>query len=90
MLYIPFHSCYVVISLQHAVGTIIILLVIGGVACLEDKWVDVVGLHNMCVPIIEVDVVANKEEDLGVHLAKSTGPNEETRCLHTAIHVHIS
>ena len=90
MLYLPFHSCYAVISLQHAVGTIIIWLVIGGFACLEDKWVDVVRLHNICDPIIKLAVMAVKEEDLGFHLAISTGPTEETHCLHSAIPVDIS
>ena len=78
MLSMPFHSCYAVISLQHALWPIIIWLVICGVAFLEDKWVDVVGLHNICGPIIEVAVMAIKEEDLGVHLARSTVPTEET------------
>ena len=73
MLSLPFHSCYAVVSLQHEVGPIIICLVIGGVACLEDKWGDVMGLQNICGPIIEVAVIAVKEEDLGVHLARSTG-----------------
>ena len=90
MLSLPFHYFYAVISLQHAVGPIIIWLVIGGVACLEDKWGDVVGSHNMCGPIVEVAVMEVKEEDLGVHLARSTGPTEETYCLHPAIPVHIS
>ena len=90
MLSLPFHSCYAVISLQHAVGPIIIWMVVGGVTCLEDKLGDVVGLQNMCGPIIEVAVMAVKEEDLGVHLARSTGPTEETHCLHPAIPVHIS
>ena len=44
----------------------------------------------MCGPIIEVDLMAAKEEDLGVHLDISTGPTEETHCLHPAILVHIS
>ena len=90
MLSLPFHFCYAVISLQLEVGPIIIWLVIGGVACLEDKWGDVVGSQNMCGPIIEVAVVSVKEEDLGVHLARSTGPTEETHCLHPDIPVHMS
>ena len=44
----------------------------------------------MYVPIIEVAVMAVKEEDLGIHLARSTGPTEETHCLHPSIPVHIS
>ena len=44
----------------------------------------------MCEPIIEVVVMAVKEEDLGVHLARSTGATEETHCLHPAISIHIS
>ena len=82
--------CCVVISLQLEVGPIIIWLVIGGVTCLQDKWGDVVGSQNMCGPIIKVAVMAVKEEDLGVNLARSTGPTEETHCLHPAIPVHIS
>ena len=73
MLSLPFHFCYSFIYLQLEVGPITIWLVIGGVACIEDKWGDVVGLQNMCGPIIEVAVIAVKEEDLGVHLARSTG-----------------
>ena len=46
--------------------------------------------ENICGPIIEVDVVAVKEEDLGVDLARSTGPTEETHCIHPAIPVHIT
>ena len=61
MLSLPFHFCYGVISLQLEV------------ACLEDKWGDVVGLQNMCGPITEVAVMAVKEEDLGIDLASSTG-----------------
>ena len=90
MLSLPFRFCYAVISLQLKVGPIIIWLVIGGVACLQDKWGDVVGLQNMCGAIIKVAVMAVKEKDLGVHLARSTGPNEDTYCLHPAIPVHIS
>ena len=90
MLSLPFHFCYAVISLQLEVGPIIIWLVVGGVACLEDKRGDVEGSQNMCGPIIEVAVMAVKEEDLGVDLASSTDPTEETHCLHPAIPVLIS
>ena len=90
MLSLPFHSCYAVISLQHAVWPIIIWLVIGGVACLEDKWGDVVGSEKMCGPITKVAVMAVKEEDLGVDLASSTVPTEETYLLHPATPVLIS
>ena len=78
MLSMPFHFFYDVISLQLEVGSIIIWLVVGGVACLEDKWEDVVGLQNMCGPIIEVAVTDIKEEDLGFDIAIYTGTNEET------------
>ena len=87
---LPFHFCCAIISLQFQVGPVIIWLVAGGVACLEDKWVDVVGSEKMCGPIIEVAVMAVKEEDLGVDLSRSKGPNEKTRCLHPATPVHIS
>ena len=90
MLYLPFNFCYAVISLQIEVGPIIIWLVVGGVACLEDKWGDVVGSQNMCGLIIKVAVMAVKEEDLGVDIAISTGPTEETHLLHPAIPIHIS
>ena len=90
MLYMTFNFCYAVISLQLQVGPIIIWLVVGGVACLEDKWGDMVGSEKMCVPIIEVAVMDAKEEDLGVYLASSTGPTEETHCIHPSIPVHIS
>ena len=43
VLSLPFHFCYAIISLQIEVGPVIIWLVVGGVACLEDKWLDVVG-----------------------------------------------
>ena len=43
----------------------------------------------MCGPIIEVDVMAVKEEDLGVDLDISIGPTENNHCLHPAIPVHI-
>ena len=87
---LPFHFCYAVISLQLQVGPVVIWMVLGGVACLEDKWGDVVGSQNMFGPIIEVAVMAIKEEDLGDDLASSTGPTEETHCLHPDIPVHIS
>ena len=90
MLYLPFHFCYAVIYLQLEVGPIIIWLVVGGVACLEDKLGDVVGSYKMCGRFTKVTVMDVKEEDLGVHIASSTGPTEETRCLHPAIPVHIS
>ena len=44
----------------------------------------------MCGPIIEVAVMAVKEEDLGVDLAISTGPTKETHFRHLAIPVYIS
>ena len=90
MMSLPFRFFFAVISLQHAVGPIIIWMVIGGVTCLQDKWGDVVGSKNMCGPIIEVAVMDVKEEDLGVHLARSTGAIKETHCLHPAIPIHIS
>ena len=90
MLSLPFNFCYAVISLQLEVGPIIIWLVVGGVTCLDDKWVDVVVFKNMCGPIIEVAVMDVKEEDLGVDIASSTGPTEETHYLHPDIPVHIS
>ena len=89
MLSLPFRFFYAVISLQLEVGPIIIWLVIGGVTCLQDKWGYVVGLKNMCGPIIEVAAMAVKEEDLGVHLARFTGARKETHCLHPAIPIHI-
>ena len=66
MLSLPFHFCYAVIYLQLQVGPVIIWLVVGGVACLEDKWGDVVGSEKMCGPIIKVAVIAVKEEDLWI------------------------
>ena len=60
------------------------------VTCLEDKWGDVVGLEKMCGPIVKVAVMDVKGEDLEFHLARSTGPTEETHCLHPSIPVHIS
>ena len=50
MLSLPFRFFYAVISLQLEVGPIIIWLVIGGVACLEYKWGDVVD-HRMCATL---------------------------------------
>ena len=38
VLSLSFHFFYAVISLQLQVGPVIICLVVGGVACLEDKW----------------------------------------------------
>ena len=90
MLYLPFIFCCAVISLQLEVGPIIIWMVIFGVTFLQDKWGDVVGSKNMCGPIIDVAVMAVKEEDLGVHLARYTGARKETHCLHPAIPIHIS
>ena len=57
MLSLSFNFCYVVISLQLQVGTVIIWLVAVGVACLEDKWGDMVGSEKMCGPIIQVAVM---------------------------------
>ena len=90
MLSMPFHFFYAVISIQLQVGPVIICLVVIGVTCLEDKWGDVVGTEKMCGPFIEVAVMAIKEEDLGVDLASSTDPTEETHCLPLSILVHIS
>ena len=90
MLSLLFHFCYGVIYLQLQVGPIIIWLVVGGVTGLEDKWGDVVVSEKMFGPIIKVVVMAFQEEDLGIELDRSTGPTEETHCLHPAIHVHIS
>ena len=42
------------------------------------------GLKKMCGHIIEVAVMAVKEEDLWVELDSSTGLNEETHLLHPA------
>ena len=66
MMSLPFDFFYAVISLQLEVGPIIIWLVVGGVACLEDKWGYVVGSQNMCGPIIGVDFMAVKEEDMWI------------------------
>ena len=90
MMSLPFDSCYAIISFQPEVGTIIMWLVVSRVFSLEYKKVYVVVSEKMCGPIIEVAVMAVKEEDLGVHLARSTGPTEDTHCLHPAIPVHIS
>ena len=90
ILSLPFQFFYAIISLQLEVGTIIIWLAVGVVAGLEDKWGDVVGLEKMCVPIIEVDDMAVKEDEMLIELASSTGPTEDTCCLHPAINVHIS
>ena len=79
MLSLPFHFCYVVIYLPLHAGPVIIWLVVGGVACLEDKWGDVVVSEKMCGPFIEVAVMAVKEECLGVELASSTGNTKDTR-----------
>ena len=49
-----------------------------------------VGSEKMCGPIIEVAVMAVKEEDLWIELASSIGPTEETNLLHPTIHVNIS
>ena len=68
MLSMPFYFCYAVISIQLQVGPVIICRVAGGVACLEDKWGDVVGSEKMCGPFIGVAVMSIKEEDLGVSL----------------------
>ena len=77
MMSIPFHFCYAVISLHLQVGPVIMWLVVGGVACIEDKWGDVVGSENMCGLFIKVAFMAIKEIDLGVDLDSSTGPTEE-------------
>ena len=90
MLFLTFQFCYAAISLQLEVGPIIIWLVVGGVAGLEDKWGDVVRSEKMCGPIIDAYLMAVKEEDLLIDLASSTGPNEENNCLHPAITINIS
>ena len=74
MMSLPFNFCYSVISLQLQVGPIIICLVVDGVACPGDKWGYVVILENMCGPIIEVAVMALKDEDMGVDLDIYTSP----------------
>ena len=68
MLSLPFRFCHAVIYHQLEVGPIIIWLVIGGVTCLQDKWGDMVGLNNMCGPIIEVDVMASAVYQVAVTL----------------------
>ena len=78
MLYLPFHFFYAVISLLIQVGPVIIWMVVGGVACLDNKWGDVVGLDKICVPIIKGAVMEVKEENLGVEIASSTCPTLET------------
>ena len=50
------------------VGPVIIWLVIGGVAFIEDKWVYVVVSEEICGPIITVDFLTVKEEDQGLIL----------------------
>ena len=90
MLPLPFQFFYAIISLQIEFGTIISELVVGGVAGLEDRWGDAVGSEKICGLIIEVAVLVVKEEDLWIDLASSTGPTEETHCLHPSIPVHIS
>ena len=90
VLSLPFHFCYAIISLQLQVGPVITWMVVGGVTCLEYKLGDVVVSEKMCGPIIEVAVMAVKEEDLWIELASSIGPTEETNFLHPAIHVNIS
>ena len=89
VLSLPFHFCCSIISFQIKVGTIIIWLVVGGVAGLEDKLVDVVGFYKMCDPTIKVAAMNVKEEDLWIELASSTDPTEETNCLHLDIPFHI-
>ena len=89
ILYLTFQFCYAIIPLQLEVRPIIIWLVVGGVASLEDKWGDVVGSENMCGPMIKVAVVSVKEEDLLVELYSSRGPTEEIHFLHPDIPVHI-
>ena len=78
MLFLPFHFFNAIISLQLEVGPVIIWLVVGGVACLEDKYGDVVGSEKMCGPIIKVSVMAVKKEDLWVQLDRSAGPTKDT------------
>ena len=90
MLSLPFHFCYAIISLQIQVGPVIICLFVGEATCLEDKWGDLLGSEKTCGPIIELDVMAFKEEDLGVDLVFSKGPTKETHFLHPDIPSHIS
>ena len=61
MMYLPFHFCFSIISIQLQVGPVIICLVVGVVACLKDKWGDLIGLEKVCAPFNEVVVMANKE-----------------------------
>ena len=90
MMSLPFKFCYDIIYLQLEVGPIIIGTVVGGVSGLEDKWGDVVGSEKTCGPIIEVDVMAIKGEDLWIELASSTGPTEENHCLHPGTPINTS
>ena len=90
VLSLTFQFFYAVISLRLQFGPIIGWLVVGGFACLEDKWGDVAGSENMCGPIIEEAVMVAKEKDLEVDIASSAGTTEETHCLHPYIPVHIS
>ena len=64
MLYLTFQFVYAVISLQIEVGPIIIGLLVGVVAGLEDKRGDMVGLEKICGTIIKVAVMDLKEEYL--------------------------
>ena len=48
------------------------------------------GSEKTCGPIIEVAVVAIKEEEICIELASCTGPTEETHFVHPVIPVHIS
>ena len=89
MLSLPFQFFYAVISLQIEVGPIIIRVVVGGVARLEDKWGDVVGSENMCGPIVKLAVMYTKEEDLCIDLDSYRVLTEETHCLHPSIPVHL-
>ena len=57
MLSLTYHFCYAVIFLQIEVGPIIIWIVVGRVAGLEDKWGGVLGSEKMCGPIIKVSVM---------------------------------
>ena len=61
MLSLPFKFFYAVISLQFEVGTIIIWLVVGGVAGLDNKWGYMVGSENICGPMIEVAVMVSRD-----------------------------
>ena len=68
MMYLKFHFCYAVISFQLQVGPVIIWLVVGEVACLEDKWGDVAGSEKMCGPILEVGVWPSNKRTWGLIL----------------------